>query len=228
MIIPLHFQRELHREEQACSKLEGCALPWTNDCCLFFAAPRKDCWMKERRTGFLSPWHLWRIKHGSTSKPEWLSKQFSDTTELLNLLLLPQLSTIPLYSSKQQMPLYIFSVQVRRAYIAFHEGRKGVLLREWKCKRRFSGRYGKKEKLHMHAVLSFTHTLHCSRNNMVTAQAPEAQGIKILFHKRSRLWLILNSTESKIKVHNALCYCTSRDLQRSARLVIWTTKSKKS
>lgn len=50
MIIPLHFQRELHKEEQACSKSEGCALPWTNDCCLFFAAPRKDCWMKERRT----------------------------------------------------------------------------------------------------------------------------------------------------------------------------------
>jgi len=37
-----HFQREVHKEEWACSKLEGYALPLANDYCLVFAASRKD------------------------------------------------------------------------------------------------------------------------------------------------------------------------------------------
>lgn len=139
MIIPPHFQREVHKQEWACTKLEGYALPLANDYCHVFAAPRKDCWMKESRTGFLSPLHLWHIKYGSMPKP-WLSKQFSDnhwvaqsaaTATIINYSFIFQWATVP--------TLYLLwtASQVRRAQIAFQESRKGVLLRGHKCRGSF-------------------------------------------------------------------------------------------
>lgn len=114
MIIPRHVQREVHEEEQACSELEGDALPLASDHRLVCAAPRKDCWMMESRAGFLSPLHLWYTESGSMPKP-WLSKQFSDNHWVAQSGATATITTIinySFYSNEQELPLYTFSGQL--------------------------------------------------------------------------------------------------------------------
>lgn len=82
------------------------------------------------------------------------------TTEVLNLLLLAQLSNISLYSSEQQLPLYTFSGQLYKSEehkLHFIKAEKEVLFRNTSAEGVFENT--EKMKLHSHATPSLPHTL---------------------------------------------------------------------
>lgn len=109
---------------------------------------------------------------------DWVSSSVT-TTELLNLLLLPQLLTIPLYSSEQQLPLYTFSGQLYKSEkhkLHFMKAEKGCFSGSASAEAVFRKRYGKKEKLHMHAIPSLPHTVDSSLEQCGHCTSPITSG----------------------------------------------------
>lgn len=169
MIIPPHVQREVHEEEQACSKLEGDALPLATD----------HCSLSLQLTGRTVEW--WRAGQDSSClcicgipsleacwNHDWVNSSVT-ITELLSLELLPRLSTIPFIPVSKSCP-FIPSLD------SFGH-QKSINRISWKQKRgasqgaqvqsKFSGRdMEKKEEWHMHAVALLPHALeqrgHCT------------------------------------------------------------------
>lgn len=69
----------------------------------------------------------------------------------------------------------------------------------------------------MHSIPSLCVHWIAPQNNLVTAQALQPQGTEILFpslpQNRKPLAYPKHNIGRKIKARNALCYCTSKDLQ---------------
>lgn len=222
MVIPPHFQRKVHKEEWACRKLEGYALPLANDYCLDFVASRKDCWMKESKAGFLSSSCLWQFKCGRMPK-SWLSKWFSDNHWGAQSAATGTIIKFFFYSSEQQLPLYTFSGQLCKSEehkLHFMKAEKEVISRECKCRGNI-WEYEEKEITHAHDSLTSSHTGYLPR---MTYSLKTWRFYSHLFHQRGCLWLNLIPTGHNTNLHNAAGYCMSGYPQHKPKLVIWTAK----
>lgn len=141
------------------------------------------------------------------------------TTEVLNLLLLAELSNFSLYSSEQQLPLYTFSGQLYKSEehkLHFIKAEKEVLSRECKCRGNI-WEYGEKEIAHAHDSLTSSHAGYLPRT---TYTLKAWRFYSHLFHQRGCLWLNLIPTGHNSKLHNAASYCMSRYPQHKPKLVI--------
>lgn len=130
------------------------------------------------------------------------------TTEVLNLLLLAQLSNISLYSSEQQSPLYTFSGQLYKSEehkSHFMKAEKEVLFRECKYRGSF-WEYGEKEITHACDPLTSSHTGQFPRTTWSLHKPYSLMAWRFyphLFHQRGCLWLNLIPAGHNTKVHNS-------------------------
>lgn len=111
------------------------------------------------------------------------------TTEVLNLLLLAQLSNFNFHSSEQQLHLYTFSGQLSKSEehkLHCMKAEKEALSRECKCRGNF-WEYGEKEITHACNSLTSSHTRR-------TYSLKAGRFYSHLFHQRGCLWLNLIPT----------------------------------